>query len=479
MSKKIQLSIPKPCHENWDAMTPVEKGRFCGSCQKQVVDFSNMSDRQVAEFFKKPSSGSVCGRFMTDQLEREIEIPKKRIPWLKYFFQFTIPAFLISLKASSQSTKGKIKITAVAKDTTAPVCAPKMGIVVKPLEIKGERGKVVDALSGEPLSSALITMTSTLGRENIPVKNDGSFIINYVSKITIHSIEISLTGYEMRRMTWQEYLNAGGNTRLIRLQPEKTIKGEIAINNCSIPLVGDTVVDYLQGDVEVVPVQQKAIKNQDIIGKIVDTKGNPVPHASILSGNPLNFVIADEQGEFTIPAKNIPADRMLSISSVGFSNTEARISKANEGGEKMIITLKDQRTMPEVVVTSMGHLVMGKTLGYICTRVSECGMTNEIEESATKQLGQTVPAERKFIVYPNPVVQGTSVHLRFSEPEEGYCQLQIMNASGQLVHQQQIWIDSEARLLAIDLPSLAAGNYFMVMASRKSGKKYAEKLIIQ
>src|SRR6185436_3832810 len=102
MRKKIQLSIPTPCHENWDAMTPVEKGRFCGSCQKQVVDFSTMSDRQVAEFFKKPSTGSVCGRFMSDQLGRIIEIPKKRIPWLKYFFQFAVPAFLVSLKSSAQ-----------------------------------------------------------------------------------------------------------------------------------------------------------------------------------------------------------------------------------------------------------------------------------------------------------------------------------------------------------------------------------------
>ena len=56
MSKKIQLTIDEPCHENWDGMTPVEKGKFCGACQKQVVDFSNMSDRQVAEFFKKTLS---------------------------------------------------------------------------------------------------------------------------------------------------------------------------------------------------------------------------------------------------------------------------------------------------------------------------------------------------------------------------------------------------------------------------------------
>ena len=72
--KKFELSIPKPCHENWDAMSPEEKGRFCGSCQKTVIDFSEMSDRQVAEFFRRPA-GSVCGRFHQDQLQRTMEIP--------------------------------------------------------------------------------------------------------------------------------------------------------------------------------------------------------------------------------------------------------------------------------------------------------------------------------------------------------------------------------------------------------------------
>ena len=96
MAKKLQLQVPTPCHENWENMTATDKGRFCDSCQKQVIDFSNKSDREIAMFFKKPSSGSVCGRFMEDQLNRDIEIPKIRIPWLKYFFQFLIPAFLVS-----------------------------------------------------------------------------------------------------------------------------------------------------------------------------------------------------------------------------------------------------------------------------------------------------------------------------------------------------------------------------------------------
>lgn len=109
--KKISLSVPKPCHENWDAMTPENKGKFCGSCQKTVLDFSTMNDRQLAEFFKKPAA-SVCGRFHPDQLERNIDIPRKRIPWVKYFVQFTWPAFVLFLKSCGQkdTTMGEIAI---------------------------------------------------------------------------------------------------------------------------------------------------------------------------------------------------------------------------------------------------------------------------------------------------------------------------------------------------------------------------------
>jgi hypothetical protein len=40
MAKKFQLQIPEPCHEDWNKMTPVHKGRFCDSCEKAVVDFT-------------------------------------------------------------------------------------------------------------------------------------------------------------------------------------------------------------------------------------------------------------------------------------------------------------------------------------------------------------------------------------------------------------------------------------------------------
>ena len=44
MRKSIQLHIPEPCHEDWTTMEPVEVGKYCAACQKQVVDFTGMSD---------------------------------------------------------------------------------------------------------------------------------------------------------------------------------------------------------------------------------------------------------------------------------------------------------------------------------------------------------------------------------------------------------------------------------------------------
>ena len=78
--KRIQLSIPEPCHENWDTMSPTQQGRYCNACAKEVIDFSNMSDTEVLNYFLKKRSGAVCGNAYPDQLDRPITaMPKKKI----------------------------------------------------------------------------------------------------------------------------------------------------------------------------------------------------------------------------------------------------------------------------------------------------------------------------------------------------------------------------------------------------------------
>ena len=133
MPKQFQLKIADPCHEDWEKMTTSEKGKFCGSCQKQVVDFTGMTDTQLAAYFKKPSSDSTCGRFFGDQLERKITVPRKDIPWIKYFFQFTLPLFLAS--CTGNRTKGKVLVETVQNESTSKkeVCTTTVGMILPPV----------------------------------------------------------------------------------------------------------------------------------------------------------------------------------------------------------------------------------------------------------------------------------------------------------------------------------------------------------
>jgi len=64
-----KISIPEPCHENWADFTPTQKGAFCGSCQIDVVDFSNKTPDQVKTILQENAGKHMCGRFKKTQLE--------------------------------------------------------------------------------------------------------------------------------------------------------------------------------------------------------------------------------------------------------------------------------------------------------------------------------------------------------------------------------------------------------------------------
>lgn len=87
MKKSLQLAIPKPCHENWNAFTPTRKGGFCQSCSKEVIDFTRYTDEQVKEYFRSLPQNT-CGRFRPNQLKTYTLVepsPAPRLTWLSVF----------------------------------------------------------------------------------------------------------------------------------------------------------------------------------------------------------------------------------------------------------------------------------------------------------------------------------------------------------------------------------------------------------
>jgi len=69
----MKITIPTPCHENWDTMTPKEKGRFCSVCSKTVRDFTTASDEEIIVAFSDPSEKDTCGNFHQSQLNRTLQ----------------------------------------------------------------------------------------------------------------------------------------------------------------------------------------------------------------------------------------------------------------------------------------------------------------------------------------------------------------------------------------------------------------------
>jgi hypothetical protein len=86
----LKISIPTPCHEDWNAMIPNAQGKHCNACAKTVVDFTGMTDDEVKHFLLNRKDEKLCGRFRNEQLHRiTIDLPHNifylQMPlWKKY-----------------------------------------------------------------------------------------------------------------------------------------------------------------------------------------------------------------------------------------------------------------------------------------------------------------------------------------------------------------------------------------------------------
>lgn len=139
----MKIVIDTPCHENWDAMSPNEKGAFCLSCQKTVIDFSIKTVEEIKNFFVKlPETESVCGRFKEEQLDEiSFEHFFNQFRGWKFFQKAAVIAFFIfgfSLFGCAQShhndrnytLKGEVAV--MPQDTAKPKVVKKDSVKVIP-----------------------------------------------------------------------------------------------------------------------------------------------------------------------------------------------------------------------------------------------------------------------------------------------------------------------------------------------------------
>jgi hypothetical protein len=181
MATKINISIPQPCHENWQEMTVVDKGRFCNSCQKKVFDFTSSSDREIINAFEK--NNKLCGRFLGSQLNRDLVKPKEKSSlWLAVTTALISLIGLNEVKAQ-KTTKTEQTDKKVLNDTDGNQC----------IEIEFS-GVVSDNVGPLPGANIAIKGTSIKGMAiHTSTDIDGNFKIKCKTGDTL---VISFVGYE-------------------------------------------------------------------------------------------------------------------------------------------------------------------------------------------------------------------------------------------------------------------------------------------
>ncbi len=101
------LNLYAPCANSWDKMEALGKNRFCLQCNKEVVDFTSMTDEQLISYFRQHTN--VCGRILPSQLGIDLseKRPNRSLPYLTKRVAAVLLAFLTFKGTSAKTSKKK------------------------------------------------------------------------------------------------------------------------------------------------------------------------------------------------------------------------------------------------------------------------------------------------------------------------------------------------------------------------------------
>ncbi len=124
MERNYKTTIPEPCQENWDKMTPKDNGRFCMSCSKTVIDFTSMLPEEIQHYFIQNQNEKICGRFKKSQLASiTIQIPDRILYSQTNYHKIFLLALFIAMGttlfscADKDGNKQKINKIEVVENT--------------------------------------------------------------------------------------------------------------------------------------------------------------------------------------------------------------------------------------------------------------------------------------------------------------------------------------------------------------------------
>lgn len=211
------ISIPNPCHQNWNQMTPVEQGRHCTQCSKTVTDFTTMTNTEIINYFA--NQGNVCGRFGETQLtslNNYLTIEEKpRFSWTALTIAAAVTGLFASVNADAQSTLGKVKVSQSVNQIKDPSKAEAKSFTIV-------KGKIVDANDSLALPGVTVRVKgTTIG---MLTGMNGDFALSVPS--TAEILQISYIGYESYEAKVYDLAN---RSNCVSLKMKEMMLGEYVI----------------------------------------------------------------------------------------------------------------------------------------------------------------------------------------------------------------------------------------------------------
>ena len=140
------LEIKKPCGENWDNMRLGLISRHCGKCDKEVVDFTQMSKPEIFQYLYDNRDKKTCARIYAWQVDytyEDIELTIKKLKPAQrrsnyYFYLLALGAFALG----SCNYENKLVTNEVKENVTLGQINPSADSAVKKSDSTFKEAKI-------------------------------------------------------------------------------------------------------------------------------------------------------------------------------------------------------------------------------------------------------------------------------------------------------------------------------------------------
>jgi len=144
----FQIKNTFTCHENWENMSQTERGKFCGVCSKEVIDFTVLSKNEIEAVFKQNNYQPLCARALISQLNTVyLEESLENVSWNLPFWQRFLLVFIVCFGPEFFNVQ-----LIFAQDTTA----------IQTQELVQDSAQINDSLTTDVLKTDSINLTPNI-----------------------------------------------------------------------------------------------------------------------------------------------------------------------------------------------------------------------------------------------------------------------------------------------------------------------------